>query len=246
MTLIRTLTITLLVGLMAGRIYAQESRVAGLTVRSNPAGALVELKGDATVTGITPTSFVYPFTGEFEIKVSKFGYENYRSRILLTPDKETTMDVSLKRKTKFKAAVRSMFFPGWGQKYADQKGKSLFFVVLTGTAVASYFIADHNFDIKFDRYDRMLTQYDDALADGAPYSELSSRLDDLERAQDEAYDAETVRRVAIGAIAVSWGLSVLDALLFTPEETAGITIKGITMESKSENMTFGLALTRNF
>lgn len=244
MALKRNLTITVLLTLFGAGASAQQN--SGLVVRSNPAGAVVELKGDAIITGITPVIFAYPLAGDYGIKVSRHGYEDYRSRVTISPDNQTTLDVELKRKTKFKAAVRSMFFPGWGQRYADQKTRGLFFLVLTCSAISSYFIADHNYDIKYDRYDQRLKEYDHALANGASYPELSSRLAALDDAQSDAYDAETVRRVTIGAIGVAWGLNVLDALLFTPEETAGISVKGVTLESKSDNQTFGLSLTRKF
>ena len=246
MTLKRTLTKLVGLLLLPAVVSAQDAGEKGLVVRSDPQGALVELKGEATVTGITPTIFHYPFIGDYDLVVKQLGYEDYHSKVFLDPDKRIELDVTLTPKTRFKAAIRSMVFPGWGQRYSDRKGKGMAFLLLSVGASAAYLVADHNFNIKYDRYDRRLHEYDRAVAQGAQHDdlvELSSLLND---AQEEAYDIEDVRRFTIGVAAAVWGLNVLDALLSSPRRGGILTVNDLTVTPTTEGQTFGLALSHRF
>jgi len=242
----RILAILTVVQCVSVTVAGQTKPEAGLTVRSDPSGALVRLKGDATITGITPTMFRYPLVGSFDLTVKKYGYETYFTRVILDPSRSLTVDVSLKRKTRFKAAARSTFIPGWGQMYTEQRTKGFMFGFLTVAAVASYLIADNDFDHKLSRFESTRNRFDQLVSSGASQQDLRSALDDLKLAQDDAYDAETVRRITIGAIVGVWGLSVLDALILTPEENGGIAVKGLTFSPSAGPGGVRFTLARSF
>jgi len=139
-----------------------------------------------------------------------------------------------------------MMFPGWGQKYKDQNTKGLMFLVMSAGAAAAYLIADHNFDIKYDRYASRLEAYDNALASGASFSQVEELGALLAHAQQEAYDSEDTRRITIGAAVIVWGLNVLDALLFSPQEKDSNTIQGLTIAPSTDEQTIGLTLSHGF
>ncbi|MBD3258818.1 PEGA domain-containing protein [candidate division GN15 bacterium] len=219
---------------------------AGVTINSSPPGAEVILEGDATVTAVTPTTIRYPLIGEYELKVRHKGYETYKSRVVLDPSKAMQLEVELSRKTGVKAAARSVFVPGWGQWYTDQKTKSFTFSMLFAGAVAGYFILDNRFQNKEDDYNLRLTEYDNAVTSGATFDELERRREALLRAQEEAFDAEDHRRIAIGAVAGVWALNVLDALLFSPTQPSTFTVKGISVGPTADTQSFGLKFTHTF
>lgn len=242
----RNLTIVLTGLLLAGAIGARAQSDSGLVVRSSPPGADVLLQGDAAVSGITPVTFRYPTKGVYRMTVRKFGYEDYHTDVILDPSKQMLMEVTLSRKTGAKAAVRSMFIPGWGQRYTEQKVKGYTFTLLFAGAVAAYFVADHNFDIKNERYTRRLTEYDAAVDGGASVSELEDRLAAVGTAQEAAFDAEDLRRLSIGGAVGIWGLSVLDALLFSPGAPAAIDVEGMAISPRADSRGIGLTLSRAF
>ena len=246
MTLKWTLTRLAILLLLPAAVLAQGADEKGLVVRSDPQGALVELKGEATVTGITPTIFQYPFVGDYDLVIKQRGYENYHTKVFLDPARRIELDITLTPKTRFKAAVRSMVFPGWGQRYSDRKGKGLAFLLLSVGASAAYLVADHNFNIKYDRYDQRLHEYDEAVAQGATHDDLVVLSSLLNDAQEEAYDMEDVRRFTIGAAAAIWGLNVLDALLSSPRREGIVTVNDLTVTPTTDGLTFGLALSHNF
>lgn len=240
--------IVITVGLLslAAGLGAQSSPPGNLTVRSNPPGADVLVRGEASATGITPVTFQYPLIGAYELKIQKHGFETYRTRMALDPAKQMVVDVRLSPKTRFKAAARSVFVPGWGQRYAEQKTKGFLLHLMAAGAVTAFVVTDHNFNDKFDRFETLQTQYDSALIAHAPNDEMQSRLSALNDAQKKAYDAENARRISIGSVAAVWAIGVLDAILFTPEEKATFSVKGVALEPAVDTKSFGLRLTKSF
>lgn len=227
-------------------LAAQDSSLAGgLTVRSTPPAALVTLDGIVTVTGITPTTLQHRLAGQFKLTVKKPLFETYKTTLFLEPGRSQSIDVNLSPKTRFKGAVRSMFIPGWGQLYSEQKGKSILFAALAVTSASAFIIADHNFQIKYDRYQESEEAYRSAR-DSADYETLK-RLDSQRRLhQQEAFDSEDIRRGTIGAMIGVWAVNVLDVLFFFPENKANVTIQGITVTPTTDQKSFGLVLSRNF
>jgi hypothetical protein len=246
MTLKRILTFLAVCYLAAANAFSQSEAGGSLTVRSDPEGALVQLKGHALVTGITPATFRYPFVGTYELMISKHGYENYTTHVVLEPGKHVNVEVTLTPKTRFKAAVRSLFIPGWGQKYSDQTVKGTIFLGLAVASIAGYFVADHHFNTEFDRFEAARDEFDEAFASGASYNELQQRLAVLERQQDRAYDAEDVRRIMIGTVIGVWTLNVIDAFFFTPQEHGSFTVKGITVTPGGQQGALGLTFSHRF
>jgi hypothetical protein len=226
--------------------FGQSESTGGLIIESSPSGAEIVLKGDALVTGITPTTFHYPLVGDYRLTIKKHGFEDYKTRMVLDPSRQMHLNVELARKTGIKAAVRSVFIPGWGQRYADKRTKSFLFGALFAGAAVAYFVADHNFDIKEERYCRRLADFDDAMRSGSNQAELERRLDALTEAQRDAYDAEDIRRVTIGATVGIWGLSILDALFFTPGNQATFSVKGVSLKPSADLRGVQFSLSSGF
>jgi hypothetical protein len=242
----RNLIIVVTALLLTGAAGVSAQSDSGLVVRSTPPGADVVLEGDAVVTGITPVSFRYPQFGEYQLTLKKYGFEDYHTEVVLDPSRQMQLNIELSRKTGAKAALRSLLLPGWGQFYSDRKTKGFIYGLLFSGAVAAYFVADHNFDIKNERFGRRLAEYDAAVDQGAPVTELESRLGALNRAQEDAYDAENLRRISFGGAIGIWGLSILDALIFSPEVPAAVDIEGLAISPKADSQGIGLTLSRAF
>jgi hypothetical protein len=242
----RILVTALVVILGLGPAYAQNSVSASLTVNSTPPGAEFTLDGDATLSGITPAALTYPLIGEYSLTVTRHGYEKYRTRLVLDPSKPLQVDVDLSPRTGSKAALRSFFLPGWGQFYTEQKTKGFVFSLLFTGALLFYSSEHDDFKSKEDDYLRQLDEYDEALAQGSSYDELTHLHQRLITAQEDAYDAESDRRVAAGAVIGVWGLSVLDALLFSPSDPGTFSVKGVDIAPSAGADGVGLTLTKAF
>ena len=165
---------------------------------------------------------------------------------MLDPTKQMELSIRLSPKTRWKAAARSIIIPGWGQRYADRKGKALLFHLLAAGSFAAYLITDSDFDDKYDRYDDLLQEYDAARNSGSSFDDLERLHSELLAAQDEAYDAENVRRIAIGSVVGVWALNLIDALFFFPEDKGTFSVKGLEIEPTTGTQSLGLKLTHRF
>ena len=224
---------------------AQLNMSGDLTVRTDPEGAQVELKGEAKVAGVSPVRFRHLLIGEYKLSVKKHGYENYKSSVVLDPMKQLEVDVLLTPKTRFKAAARSLLLPGWGQRYADRKTKGYLYTFLAAGAAVAYFIADDEFDYRNELFDDIRNNYD-SLAVHGNIGQLQELYPSLVKAQEDAFDAENVRRITIGAAIGIWTLNVLDALFFFPEEKGTFTVKGLPFEPEAGFDKVGMTLSLNF
>ncbi|MBU8934081.1 MAG: PEGA domain-containing protein [candidate division Zixibacteria bacterium] len=245
MTLKRTLaTVVFLLG-WSTLCWAQSTTQGNLTVRSNPPGAQVILSGDAVVSGITPARFGHLMVGDYKLTVMKHGYEDYSTRLVLDPSKPLAVDISLVPKTRLKAVARSFFIPGWGQKYTTQNRKAFLLAGLAVGAGISYYLADKSFDDKYEVYEYRLAERDSVAVHGN-ISELLSLQAGLDAAQNEAYDAENVRRATIGLAIGIWVINLIDVLFFFPEERGIFSVKGLTLEPTAGTDRVGLAITTGF
>jgi len=226
-------------------VAGQAGMIGDLTVRSDPQGALVKLSGGAIVSGVTPARFRHLLIGEYELTLKKHGFETYKTKIALDPTKQMEMDIRLAPKTRFKTAVRSLFIPGWGQRYADKTAKGWAFTGLTVLAGLAYLAADDEYDWRYEIFSDIRDEYD-SLAVVGDLEELRRVHPLLVEAQESAHDAETVRRVVIGAGIGIWALNVIDALFFFPERRGTFTVKGLSVVPTADTKSVNLALSMKF
>lgn len=242
----RTLTTLIWLSVLPLGISAQTSSSGGLTVKSSPAGAEVTLSGDAVLSGVTPTTFQQYLIGTYQVTVKHHGFEGYSTRVTLDPTKLQSIDVTLSPKTRIKAAARSLFIPGWGQIYGEQKSKGTLYCLLAAGAVGAFIVADHDFQQKNDRFKQLVATYDSSFAAGASYQQLQSAQSAIATDQSKAYKAENLRRATIGVAIGVWSLNLLDALLFFPEDHGTFSVKGVSIAPSTRSGGFGLVLTKGF
>lgn len=120
------------------------------------------------------------------------------------------------------------------------------FHVLAAGSIAAYLVADHNFDLRYEKYERRRDEFDAAVAEGAGREELDRRLAALTDAQDEAFDYEDYRRISIGAVIGVWSLSVLDALFFFPNDRSVFSVEGVDIQPNASLDRIGLSLSYSF
>lgn len=224
---------------------AQAQYAGGLSIVTIPDGALVTVKGDVTVSGVTPTKFSHTLIGLYKITIERYGYESYNTQIIIDPSKVMELNIELTPKTRFKSAVRSLVIPGWGQRYSKQKTRGLVYTMVAAASILGYFKADDDFDTKYNRFISLKSEYENIQTSGSQ-SQLEELLPRLTDAQDRAYDAENLRRTVIGSVIAVWSLSVIDALFFFPEEKGTFKVKNITLTPEANKQNIGLNLSYHF
>lgn len=214
----------------------------GISVTTSPPGAEVILTGDAIVSGVTPAVFRQGLVGRYKVSIIRPGYESYRTTVVLDPSLPYNLNVTLSPKTRYKAAARSLFIPGWGQRYADQGSKGFLFQLGVLGAGLAYLIADSDFQGKYDTYRDRQSEF----AAATTYTEQERTYARMAEAKKSAWDAEDTRRVTLGIGAGIWALNFLDALLFFPENRETFSYKGVGLTPAIEHQRVGLALSARF
>ncbi len=210
--------LVLVIILTAGaQVSAQEDQATSpasgkFSLYSKPSGAFVYLQGDYDFIGVTPCEVPFPLEGSYRVKALKRGYEDWTSRITVVGDHQNSLYMRLSPKTKWKTAVRSAIFPGWGQYYTDRKTKGIIFGILQvgsllGTAYAyqNYEDAKDDYYAAVDRYraERRIDELD----------RLRTEMNDLRRDADSAWE---LRNTFLALSAGIWAYNVLESVLFFP------------------------------
>jgi hypothetical protein len=233
--------VSILICLFIPAAFAQEVG-GGLNIDTSPSGAEIHLSGVITLDALTPVRFTQGLEGHYQLQIKKPGYETYKSKLFLQPDRNINLTVKLTPKTRLKAAARSLFIPGWGQSYTDRKTKGWFFTLAAVGSGAGYFITDADFDDKNDRYEAILSNFNKATT----IEDKEKYYNQLGPAKKDAYDAENRRRIAIGAVIAVWSVNLLDILFFFPEEGGSMMIDNLSLKSTPQMNGGRLVLSYSF
>jgi len=130
-------------------VYSQET---GTIISSDPPGASITLEGEYNLSATTPCRLPDNVNGKFELKANMSGYESWSGDLIILPGQDNHFSFSLAPKTRAKAALRSLFLPGWGQYYAGLKEKAIILNISTiGFAIGTV-LADNDFRRKREEY----------------------------------------------------------------------------------------------
>ncbi|MDH3891477.1 MAG: DUF5683 domain-containing protein [candidate division Zixibacteria bacterium] len=242
MALKRILATILIIIIVAGAARSQTVPMGDVSVTSTPTGAIATLSGEAVVSGVTPARFRHLLVGEYRLDVRMFGYETHSTRVALDPARPLEIGVSLTPKSRTKAALRSMVIPGWGQRYSGRPTKAFAFALMSAGSAVAVWLADRSFDDEYEIYQTRLREYDAATTD----MEQARLHPGLISAQNDAYDAENLRRITMGVAIGVWGLNLLDAFVLFPDHHAGIRVKGLTLTPTADLNQVGLSLVTKF
>jgi len=198
----------------AGAASGQEG---GVVITSVPSGAVVELRGDVVLSGVTPWRLDRPIDGTFEIRAYMGGYDDWTGYASLSATRVDSIAIRLSRKTPLGAGLRSALVPGWGQFHTGQELKGTAFLVVEAGLAAGLLWSDAKRHDAENDYEEALRAY-----------RAADQVDEIEetyQARLAAFDEyekwhERRKRWAYAAAAV-WLINVLDATLIMPSTGPG-------------------------
>ncbi len=188
-------------------------------VDSKPSGAIVELKGLYNFIGRTPFVVPYPIRGRYKIKSTKNGYESVTTNMNFIGEGGKNLLIRLSPKTRAKAALRSMLFPGWGQIYGDNKFRGIIISTAQLALGLKTLLANNDYKDAQDELDRALYDFDNNSSMFA-FQEVQNKEKDAEKAYN-------FRNTMIILTASFWIYNVLDSIIF-------FSIKGSQIGFKSQ------------
>lgn len=188
-----------------------------LSLKSEPPGAVVELRGEHRWRGMTPCDFKRGLNGRYEITARMPLYESWHRSLELTESESRELNIRLTPKSSWKAATRSLLVPGWGQFYAEEPTKGA--AILGATALTaggllwSHLVYQNEVDDYLEARDRYFgsTHYEDL-------PELRAKMMKKDRESQDAYELRNGFLIATGAC---YAVAFIDAAFFFPSRSEG-------------------------
>lgn len=218
--------------------YAQPSdssskinELARTQILTRPSGAVVNLRGEYTLVGMTPYTVSHYLKGPYRIKAKLRGYEDWAGKFAFNGEGQEKLSIKLNAKTRVKALWRSTLVTGWGQCYADQKikGGLLFFGQL---AAAGVLVAEHiRYHQAVDHLTAVNRQYLLNQSDPDARSALQSQLRQTQQQVNDRFDSR--QRWAVIAASI-YLYNLIDALAFFPSYDFGRNDVNLAMEVSSD------------
>lgn len=206
------------------RVHAKlELAHSEVRIATRPAGADVVFDGRAV--GKSPIGVGRVPYGRYQVSASRDMYEGKSETVVVDgPSHEFTL--TLTPKTKGKAILYSLLFPGGGQHYKGQHGKGWLFTL--GVAGSAGFAVAQEGARKsaVDDYEAAHQGYLDAFSQ----AEMDRLFALSQEKWDEAEDKKKLRDYGWYAAGAIWALNVIDAALGWPAADAGVAVGAAPVE----------------
>jgi hypothetical protein len=183
-----------------------------VSVTSKPSGAVIRLNGAYEWVGRTPWNLFRPVSGLYQVEARLPGYETWRSEVVLGPGGIQNLDIHLHRKTRFRAALRGILLPGWGQSYNGSRSRGIFYGVAEAAALVGVVWTWELYRQDVDDFDAAVEAYQA----GGSVSQLPRLWKDVESRSSHADDGYDHYKIALGVAGGIYAISILDALLLAP------------------------------
>lgn len=186
---------------------------SSLIIQIAPAGSVLELAGPQSSVSASPNVIPRPPAGWYRLRASHPGYETWSTELYIDPSTPERIAAGLSPKTRMRAGLRSIAFPGWGHYYSGRSGRGALVTLVALGAAGGYLYLDNRADSKVGDYEAAQRRFEAATS----VSEQERIKPSLEAARREAFDAETDKRNwGWGALAF-YAYQVVDAVLFFPK-----------------------------
>lgn len=193
------------------KIQAQDKRV--VTIKSDPPGAMLYFKGENSFVGVTPFTVKPNLMGNYKITAVKQGYEQSRVQYFFKGTENGTLRLRLNPKTRFKAAMRSVVFPGWGQIYSDRKSSGIFLSLVQVSAGLLTFVAHNDYNNAFKKYENALSEYEENKKFSGQRDDYWDIVVARHKKASNAFDKRQTWLYITGGL---WIYNFLDSILFFP------------------------------
>ncbi len=219
LTILSVISIVMFLPVLSG---AQQATSYSLT--TNPAGATASFSGEYNLVVNTPANLPANLSGKYKVRICRPGYETWKGELSFLPGSASNVNVNLSKKTRFKAGIRSMLIPGWGQHYSGNSFRGAVFTLGAIGAATGFYFADRRFSDKKDDYNIALQNYYGATS----IDELNRLRVISESARKTASDAEKNRNLLVYTGVGIWVYNFFDSVIFFPEGSAYYPALGMT------------------
>ena len=204
-------------------IEAQLEKLQGwLTVRDAPANTEIYL--DGRLFALTPIEKRRVEVGEYDLTFHHREYEDQQESqlVVIAQDRETEIELDMRRKTLLRTIRRSLVFPGWGQQYIEQKTRGYFYTVGEVLLLAGVGVSTMLFNQAVNDYNEARNDY---LKQIEPNNIAAARQRMIDRYDlVDKYDKQTRNLTYIAG--GFWILNIVDIFIFKNRQPGFVNIKG--------------------
>jgi hypothetical protein len=219
---------------------AQSKQGEGIKIIASPRGAIVRIGGEYGVTGSAPYTILQRLSGVYRIDAKRPGYEDYTAKFRFKPGANHRISIRMTKKTPGRAFFRSMFIPGWGQSYTDQKTKSWFIRTLALASAGYLIYSDVRYQSAVDDFESAVKSLE-ANRDGGLTATLQNAVLSAENSGDRRFERRRTALLVTGSVYI---YNLLDALLFFPDfDIAGIKL---SFDANTSNNAMNLGFSAGF
>jgi len=194
------------------RHYTLRPTFGSLAVRTEPVTrGWIRLDGERLPES-SPTTVAPVGIGQRTVSVERCDCDGKSVTVTVPRGGEASVVIPLHPKTRGKAAVRSVLFPGLGQHYKNQHGRAWLYHVATIAGGAAAVYSHIQRESHIEDYDKARDLYRLAVAEediNRHYTEMESAYDDYEK-------ADRLRTISIAAVGAVWAVNIVDAILGWP------------------------------
>ena len=189
-----------------------------VVITSSPSGAVVELRGEHTYSGVTPWKLDRGLLGVYEVFATKAGYVDWTGSTSVMAGRTDSLFIRMAKKSNMATGLRSAILPGWGQFYAGENLKGTVFLLAEAGAMTGVLLTDSKREDAMRVHERAIRAYnaaDQVDEIEAAYDEMLSAFDDVERWHEN-------RKRWIYVAGAVWIANILDATLLVPSDGGGL------------------------
>ena len=193
--------------LLLGITFKDWEKSEYITISGTPENAIAAINGKKT--GTTPIVNRMAPTGNVTVEIQKLGYENHIEKISLRKGEPVQITYTLFPKTRRKTFIKSLYFPGSGQRYADYKGKGYLISLMQAASIAGVVNTTMMFMDAQEKYDNAK----DAYGKSASQEKYDLTYQIVQEKYDNAKQAHTLQLISVGLATTVYLYNIIDAAL---------------------------------
>ncbi|MFC1650749.1 PEGA domain-containing protein [Candidatus Latescibacterota bacterium] len=197
--------------LLLGITFKDWERSEYITISGTPENTIVSINGEKA--GTTPIVNRMVPAGNVSVEIQKRGYESHIEKISLRKGESVQIAYNLFPKTRGKTFIKSLYYPGSGQRYADYKRKGYLISFVQVVTIAGLIQTNMmSMDAQNEYDDAKDVYYQSASQDkyDRTYQLVQEKYDDVKQ-------SHTFLQISAGVTATVYLYNIIDAALTKPK-----------------------------
>jgi len=171
--------------------------------------------------------------GEYEIAISKVGYYDFRQRVSVKQS-QLNLPVDLRKKSKSRSIIMSLFLPGTGQIYM---GRQKLGYPLLGLSIVGASSSIFTF-IKYNQFNNAYIDYRNKYLSATKSEDIENYYSLMMKNYNDMKNFKNYFLISAGVTAGVWIFNFIDSIIFSPEEVYSVSRIKLGTNGRGINVEF--------